>query len=802
MWRNMQHFTLNFEITGMHCAGCVGRVESALAGIPGAQDARVNLANNAGSVRGVGPDAIVNALDDAGYPARTETFNLVIPDMSCASCVGRIEAVAWSVPGTLTAQAHLPDRTLRITTIGDVRALQDALLAAGYPADSEMTETSAQARQDAETRALLKRFLVAAALTLPVFVAEMGGHLYPPLHHWIGRTIGTGTSHLLQLMLTTLVLAGPGRGFFQRGIPGLLKARPDMDALVALGAGAAFVFSTVAVLMPSLLPPTGVYFEAAAVIVTLILLGRWLEARAKGRTGDAVRRLLGLRPTSAQVVRDGVEVTLPLERVVPGDVLRVRPGGRIAVDGVVVEGQTHIDESMLTGEPIPVLKAPGDMVHAGILATTGTLTFKATHVGRDTVLARITALTEQAQAARLPVEALVNRITAWFVPAVLVVAAATFLTWLLIAGLGPAVVSGVSVLIIACPCAMGLATPMSIMVGTGRAAEMGVLFHKGAALQRLQDAAVIAFDKTGTLTEGKPQLTDIETAGDPEALLHLAAGAEQGSEHPIAHAILDAAPKIPQQVEGFEAIPGEGATASVEGHLVHVGNLALLQRCEADISRELMAHSQTWSETGSTPVHVAVDGIHVAVLGISDPIRDGARETLADIAATGRKVAMISGDTTATARHVAQQLGIADVQAEVRPDGKVAAIERLRAEHGPVAFVGDGINDAPALAAADIGLAVGSASDVAIEAADVVLMSSDPAAVLRALKISQATLHNIRQNLVWAFGYNALLIPVAAGILVPFGGAQLSPQLAALAMALSSVFVVSNALRLRRKGVS
>jgi Cu+-exporting ATPase len=791
----MTHTSFTFSISGLNCGACVGRAEAALAAIPGAHDARVNLANHSGRVAGVSPDAVLQALAAAGYPAQVKQARFDIPAMSCASCVGRIEAAAGAVPGTLGMRANLANHSLAVDTIGSLDAVRDALIQAGYPPAAAEPDAPAQD----PTRPLLLRFLGAAALTLPVFLAEMGGHLYPPIHHWIAANVGLQTSHMAQRVLTALVLAGPGAGFFRRGIPGLLQARPDMDALVALGAGSAFAFSAVAVLAPTLLPPSGVYFEAAAVIVTLILLGRWLEARAKGRTGDAVRRLIGLRPDTAEVIEGGTVRTIPIDQVAVGDVLRIKPGGRVAVDGIVTEGQTHIDESMLTGEPVPVLKSRGDPVSAGTLATTGTLSYRATHVGRDTVLARIAALTAQAQAARLPVEELVNKVTGWFVPAVLALAAVTFVVWLSLGGLGPAVVAAVSVLIIACPCAMGLATPMSIMVGTGRAADLGVLFHKGAALQQLQSVQVIAFDKTGTLTEGKPRLTDMACDGDKAALLRLSAGVESRSEHPIAQAIVAAASDVPTDVQGFSATLGEGATATVEGQAVTIGNAALLGRHDIAVSGKWITMAEDWAKTGVTAVHVAVDDIHVGVLAISDPVRPGARDTLAAIAATGRKIAMISGDAQATADHVGHALGIDIVVGDTRPDGKVETVKDLRAKYGLIAFVGDGINDAPALAAADVGLAVNGASDVAIEAADVVLMSPDPGAVLRALWISRATLRNIRQNLVWAFGYNVLLIPVAAGVLVPFGGPQLSPVLAALAMALSSVFVVSNALRLRGK---
>ena len=787
--------SLTFPISGLNCGACVGRAEAALIAVPGAQDVRVNLANRTAQVAGVAAPVVEAALAEAGYPAEPQQLTLHVPGMSCASCVARIEAAAQGAPGVVRARANLATQMLDVATLGAPAVVRDALEAVGYSPAAEATEAAVGTD---ETGAMRRRFVVAALLTLPVFVAEMGGHMYPPLHHWLMAALGQDTLRWAQLVLTALVLAGPGAGFFRRGIPGLLRARPDMDALVALGAGAAFVFSAVAVVAPGVLPPTGIYFEAAAVIVTLILLGRWLEARARGRTGEAVRRLLDLTPDTAErITADGVE-TLPLAAVQAGDVLRARPGSRIAVDGIVTDGQSPVDTAMLTGEPVPVMAGPGDVVHAGTVVTTGALSYRATHVGRDTTLARIAALTEAAQSARRPVEAVVNRVTAWFVPAVLVVAAVTFALWWSLVGLGPAVVSAVSVLIIACPCAMGLATPMSIMVGTGRAATLGALFHKGAALQRLQDAAVVAFDKTGTLTLGKPTLTHIETVMDRDTLLCRVAGVEAGSEHPIAQALVAAAPDTPRAVTEFEATPGEGARAQVEGQMVLVGNAAYLSRHDIPLAQSLTRLADGWAETGATPVLVAVGGTHVASLAVSDPLRAGAGDAIAAIQAGGRRVALISGDVRPAADHVARTLGIDTVVAGVKPAGKVAAIDELRQAHGPVAFVGDGINDAPALAAADVGLAVGGATDIAVEAADVVLMSAEPAAVLRALGISRATLRNVWQNLAWAFGYNTLLIPVAAGLLVPFGGPPLTPQLAALAMALSSVFVVTNALRLRR----
>ncbi|MBY5933928.1 heavy metal translocating P-type ATPase [Tateyamaria omphalii] len=790
---------LTFEVSGLNCASCVGRAEAALIAMPGARDVRVNLADHSARVSGVSAVDVVQAMERAGYPAELRRVEVRVSGMSCASCVGRIEAAIRAAPGVVRADARLPTKSVVFETLGNDTEVYVALRDAGYPADNPKQTFKADTMD--EVSALFRRFIFAGVLTLPVFLIEMGGHAFPPFHHWVMRNIGATNSHLFQLVLTAIVLAGPGNSFFRRGFPGLVQARPDMDALVALGAGAAFAFSAFSVLAPGILPPSGVYFEAAAVIVTLILMGRWLEARAKGRTGDAVRRLLSLRPETAERVSQGSTEHISLSQVVTGDLLRLRPGGRVPVDGVVESGHSHIDESMLTGEPIPVLKQAGDLITAGTVATTGSLDLRATHVGDDTVLARITALTRDAQAARLPVEALVNRITARFVPAVLLIASITFVTWWMLAGLAPAVVSAVSVLIIACPCAMGLATPMSVMVGTGRAAELGVLFHKGDALQRLQDAKVVAFDKTGTLTHGKPVLHDIAVVDgwNADNVLALAAGLETLSEHPVAKAIVDAALEKAADVTRFEAVLGNGAMADVDQHRVVVGNVEMLTNTGCAVEPALNDNAKQWAKTGATVVHVAIDGKHAAVFEIRDTVRGGAASAIASLKAEGRVVAMISGDTVAAANHVGQELDIDTVVAGVKPDQKVQTLQDLRAAHGAIAYVGDGLNDAPALASADVGLAVNGATDAAIEAADVVLMSPEPGAVLRALRISAATLRNIWQNLGWAFFYNTALIPVAAGVLVPFGGPQLSPALAALAMALSSVFVVSNALRLRDK---
>ena len=806
--------TAQFQIQGMTCASCVLRVEKTLAALQGVETARVNLASETAAVSfddAVPVQVLADALDKAGYPMVTGEATLDIESMTCASCVARVERVLDAVPGVLSASVNLATETAEVRFAAGSVAPADLVAAvskAGYPARLKAGEDPDRAaRKATEFADLARRTLIAAILTLPVFVIEMGGHLWPPLHHWVAANIGAANSHYLQFALTTLVIFGPGRQFYLKGFPALLKAAPDMNSLVAVGTSAAYLFSVTTTFIPSVLPEgtAQVYYEAAAVIVVLILLGRLLEARAKGRTGAAIRRLMGLAPRSAYIERGGKTVEVPIGEIVVGDIVHLRPGERVAVDGEVLTGRSFLDESMLTGEPVPVEKSLGQQVTAGTLNGNGALTFAAVRVGADTVLAQVIRMVEQAQGAKLPVQGLVDRITAWFVPAVMAVAALSVLVWLIFGpdpALGHALVAGVAVLIIACPCAMGLATPTSIMVGTGRAAELGVLFRKGAALQSLHEARTVAFDKTGTLTRGRPELTDLVAADNADGglALALAAALEAHSEHPIARAVLREAERrgldLPA-VDAFEALTGFGLEGQVGGHKVFVGAERLLDREGIDPGT-LTAKAEALARQGRTPLFVAIDGKVAALIGVADPVKPGAREMVAALHQAGLRVAMITGDAKATAEAIAGELGIDDVDAEVLPGGKVAAIERLRQTAGPVAFVGDGINDAPALAAADTGIAVGSGTDVAIEAADVVLMSGDPRGVVNALDLSRRTMRNIRQNLFWAFGYNILLIPVAAGALYPFGGPMLSPALGAGAMALSSVFVLTNALRLRR----
>jgi len=808
--------TATLSIDGLSCASCAARVSRALGALEGVEDVSVNLAASTARITVDAParlEQAAAALDEAGYPARRGRVTLEVGDMSCASCVGRVDRALAAVPGVLDVSVNLASESAGVRFlegVTDGAALAAAATEAGYPArvtSGSIAQDNAT-RKDDEARALRRQVTLAVVLALPVFVLEMGGHTIPGMHHWIGSAIGHQTSWLIQFLLTTAVLLGPGRIFYTRGVPALLKGAPDMNSLVAVGTGAAYAYSVVATFLPSLLPEAvrAVYFEAAAVIVVLILVGRLLEARAKGRTGAAIRKLLGLQARTARVERDGETVELDIDDLRKGDIVLVRPGERIAVDGEIVEGESRVDESMITGEPVPVAKAEGARVTGGTVNGTGSFRFRATHVGADTTLAQIIRMVEEAQGARLPIQGLVDRITLWFVPAVMAVAALTVLAWLVFGpdpALTLALVAGVSVLIIACPCAMGLATPTSIMVGTGRAAEMGVLFRKGDALQALSAVQVVALDKTGTVTEGRPELTDLVLAEGVgrDGLLSQVAAVEALSEHPIAEAITRAAraegAPAPGAVTGFASITGQGVEAQVDGVRVLVGAARLMQREGIDTA-PLDEAAARIAGRGRSALYAAVDGRLAAVIGVADPVKPASRAAIAALRARGMKVAMITGDGEATAQAIARETGIDHVVAGVLPEGKVAALEKLRGQGRAVAFVGDGINDAPALARADVGIAIGTGTDVAIESADVVLMSGDLRGVVNAVDVSRRTMRNIRQNLFWAFGYNTALIPVAAGALYPALGMLLSPMLAAGAMALSSVFVLTNALRLRR----
>ena len=732
-----------------------------------------------------------------------------IEGMTCASCVSRVEKALLKVPSVTAASVNLATEraTVQLADMSNVNALLRAVEKAGYIGkQTEHGHHHAEGHQHhEEDAAILKRDVaIAAVLTLPLFVLEMGSHFFMDFHMALLSIVPQQALYIAYFVLASIVLFLPGWRFFKLGIPALLRGAPEMNSLVALGAGAAYLFSVVVTFAPQWLPAQTqyVYYESAAVIVTLILVGRLLEALAKGRTGEAIQRLVREQAKTARVQRDGRTVELPIEQVVTGDIVAVRPGEKIAVDGEIVEGASHIDESMISGESLPVSKGVGALVIGGTLNTSGSFSFRATKVGGDTMLAQIIRMVEEAQGGKLPIQATVDKITAWFVPAVIALAIATFGVWT-IWGPDPAyvfgVVNAVAVLIIACPCAMGLATPTSIMVGTGRAAELGVLFRKSEALQQLREVGVVAFDKTGTLTRGKPELTDIilDDDFDHDEVLALVAAVESRSEHPIGAAIVAAAEKAGLtlgNVTAFEALPGRGVSARVDGRLVAIGTQRQFEHLDFS---DFDAATQKLADEGKTPVFAVIDDKPAAAIVVADTIKPTSKAVISALHAMGLKTAMISGDNRRTAEAIARQLGIDEVRAEVLPAGKIEALASLRQGGRMVAYVGDGINDAPALASADIGIAVGTGTDAAIESADVVLLGGDLKGVLDALAVSRATMRNIWENLFWAFGYNVVLIPVAAGALFPAFGILLSPMIGAGAMALSSVFVVANAQRLR-----
>ncbi|MEO8572296.1 MAG: heavy metal translocating P-type ATPase [Chloroflexota bacterium] len=752
------------------------------------------------------------------------TVSFPIEGMTCASCVNRITRFLQKVDGVENANVNLASESA--TVVYDpaqvtVEALVAVVDAAGYVARVEQAATGTDDRDLAEVAearterdeagvrhvaALRRRIVIAAVLTVPLLLGLARMTIAPFLPAFLNDP-------LFQLGLATPVQFWAGWPFYVGAWKALRHRAADMNTLIAVGTSAAYAYSVATIASPSFFRAAGLgvdgaalplYFDTAAAIVTLILLGRFLEARARSHTSDAIRRLINLAPRSARVLRDGKEVDLPVADVRVGDIVRVRPGETIAVDGVVTEGASGVDESMITGESLPVSKHAEDLVIGGTLNTTGTLSFRATRVGAGTVLAKIIRLVSEAQGSRAPIQRLADLVTGYFVPAVLGLAALTFVVWFLF-GPAPAfnlaLLNTVAVLIIACPCALGLATPTSIMVGTGKGAEAGVLFRNAEALERLGSVRAVVLDKTGTLTEGKPRVTDMvraEGALPEDEILALVAAAERLSEHPLADAIVREA----LQTRGltvaaaseFVATAGGGIAAVVEAHQVRVGRPGFL---EVDVS-SLTAAAEELAADGKTPVFVAIDGHVAAVIAIADTLKPGSVAAVTELHRLGLRVVMLTGDNQRTAQAIGRAVGIDQVLADVRPEGKAAAVKVLQVEGQRVAMVGDGINDAPALASADVGIAMGTGTDVAMESAGVTLMSGDLRGLVTAIALSRATMGNIRQNLFWAFAYNIILIPLAMGVLYPFTGMLLDPIFAAAAMALSSVTVVSNALRLRR----
>jgi Cu+-exporting ATPase len=741
----------------------------------------------------------------------TERVEFRVSGMSCASCVVNIESVLADLAGVDHVQVSFGNERATVDidpTKVTAEQLQVAVAAAGYrlvPRDapgSAATEDREAEERKAEIADLSRRLIVGAVLSVPVVVAVMATDLFSVT--WIPNFL---MNRWVQLALITPVMFYTGWPIHRTGWLTLRHRSADMNSLITIGTIAAYTYSLLVTVAPSLFPEEvrQVYFEAVGVIITLIMLGRLLEVRAKAGTGDAIRKLIGLQARTATIVRDGAEVEVPIEDVLPGDVVLVRPGEKVPVDGVIVDGRSTLDESMVTGESIPVSKTAGDTVIGATINQTGAFRFEATNVGADTMLSQIIKMVEQAQGSKAPIQRLADLVSSYFVPAVMFIATATFVIWF-IAGPAPAVtlamVAAVSVLIIACPCALGLATPLSIMVSTGKGAEHGILIRSAEALETAHKLDIIVLDKTGTITRGEPALTDVVTAAgiDENDLLRLVASAEQSSEHPLAQAIVtgarDRGLDLVDTAE-FDSITGKGIRALVDNHEVLIGNRRLLADADID-TRTLDADMDRLAEAGRTPMLVALDGQPGGVIAVADTVKEDSAEAIAALRALGITVAMITGDNARTAAAIARQVGVERVLAEVLPEHKALEVRRLQDEGRVVAMVGDGINDAPALAQADVGFAIGTGTDVAIESSDITLISGALGGVVTAITLSRSTMRNIRQNLVLAFIYNGLGIPIAAGVLYPFIGVQLSPMIAAGAMAASSLSVVTNANRLRR----
>ncbi len=731
------------------------------------------------------------------------TIRLAVDGMNCAACVGKVEAALLAVPGVTQAMVNLAERSAFIEGEVDVASLIAAVQATGREAREMRNLADEQEKEAAEQQRFklqIRKFVIAATVGAPMFIAGMPG-LLPTLAEQNGQLIW-----IILGLITLAVMTYSGRQFYIGAFNGLKRLQFDMDSLIAMGTGSAWLYSMLISIWPTIVPAMGrhLYFEAALIIIALINLGHALELRARGKTSEAIRRLMGLVAKTARIIRGGVETDLPIEAVLIGDIIRVRPGEKIPVDGVISEGHSTIDESMLTGEPMPVEKAAGDKVVGGTINGRGSFLFQATHVGVDTVLAHIVAMVRQAQSSKPRIGRLVDKIASVFVPVVMAIATLTFLIWFYF---GPepqisfALLTMMTVLIIACPCALGLATPMSIMVGVGKAAEYGVLIKNGEALERAGQLTTVVLDKTGTLTTGKPALTEIVALEVSEhELLTLAASLETGSEHPLAAAILAAATRrdiAVEVIEGFKAHSGRGVEGNVNGSRLLMGNQQLMSDHDIKISIDVQKQMHALAELARTPILLARDQHLLGLLAVSDPLRADAREAVQQLQAAGLKVVMLTGDNKQTAAAVAKQVGIVEVMAEVLPADKNTCIANLQIKGEVVGMVGDGINDAAALARADVGFAIAAGTDIAMESADVTLMSSSPAAVLAAIEISKATMGNIRQNLFGAFIYNSLGIPIAAGLLYPTFGLLLSPIIAGAAMAMSSVTVVSNANRLR-----
>lgn len=815
-----------YTITGMSCAACSAAVNRAVSKLDGVISSDVNIATEKLDLTydetRVSFEAVKKAVEDSGFgiaeEARSKKAEFLIEGMSCAACSSAVERAAKKLEGILSAQVNLTTNRgvfeydpARVK-LSEIKA---AIEKAGYtPRDieGEKTRDLEKERRMRETRLMRLRLIIAALFAAPVLYIAMA-HMFPglavPIPSFMHPHEQPLTFALVQLFLTLPVMVAGGK-FFTRGFKSLFKGAPNMDTLVAIGTGSAFLYSlfaTVKISMGFSDYVLSLYFESAAVVITLVMLGKYLEAASKGKTSDAIKKLMQLRPTAAMIEKDGKELEVPLDEVSVGDIIIVRPGASYPVDGVVTNGISTADESMLTGESLPVEKLPGSDITGGSINGEGLIKFRATRVGNDTALSKIIRLVEDAQGKKAPIAKLADIVSGWFVPVVLGIAVLAAVAWA-IAGkdINFVLTIFVSVLVIACPCALGLATPTAIMVGTGKGAELGILIKGGEALETTYKINTVVLDKTGTITEGRPKLTDLRTYGDiteNEALL-LAASAERGSEHPIARAIVEDAEAKQIELtnpESFKSVPGRGIDAAVSGRRILAGNLKLMNENSVDTAIS-QKDAQTLAAAGRTLMYIAVDGKPAALMAAADTVKESSRAAVGKLKNMGIDIYMITGDNKSTALAIAKEVGIDNVLSDVLPQDKAGEVKRLQESGRKVAMVGDGINDAPALVQADVGLAIGTGTDVAVESADVVLMRGDLNEVPAAIALSRATIRNIKQNLFWAFVYNTLGIPFAAGVVYLFGGPLLSPIFAGAAMAFSSVSVVTNALRLRRFKIS
>jgi len=802
---------LDIPIVGMNCASCAFSIEKSLQSSPGIGKARVNFVNEKATVAynptQTDVEQIIDTVRSTGYQVGGATTRIGIKGMSCASCVNRIEKALRAASGVLEASVNLSTEEAQINylpELTDLKKLERVIEDSGYkavPIREELPEDRERLERERDYKVLFRKLVISSALTVPILIISFS-ELFPFL-----QPLSEQVRWLILFLLTLPIVTYPGIHFYIGAWKGLKHRSADMNTLIAIGTGAAFIYSTLATFFPGLFPEVlrNVYFDTTAVIITLILLGKLLEARAKGRTSEAIKKLMGMQAKTARVVRNGEEKDIPIEEVLVGDEILVRPGEKIPVDGRVVKGSSNVDESMITGESIPVKKQIGNEVIGATINKTGSFYFRATKVGKDTALAQIIKMVQQAQGSKAPIQRLADVISGYFVPVVIVIAIWAFVAWF---DFGPepaltfALITFVTVLIIACPCALGLATPTSIMVGTGKGAEHGILIKDGQALETAQKMNAVVLDKTGTITVGKPAVTDIVgTNGFTHIeLLRLAASVEKGSEHPLGEAILETAKAKALELsdpESFNAIPGHGVKATIDGSQVTLGNLKLMQDRRIEIDH-LGEHATKLADQGKTPIFIAVDAKAAGIIAVADPLKDDSVRAVSQLKKLGLEVIMITGDNRRTAEAIAKQVGIDRLLAQVLPEDKAFEIKKLQLEGKIVGMVGDGINDAPALAQADIGIAIGTGTDVAMEASDITLIKGRLSSVATAIKLSRATMKNIKQNLFGSFIYNSLGIPIAAGILYPFFGVLLNPMIASAAMAASSVTVLSNALRLRR----